>query len=32
MTKWTLATHIKDLTPQEFQEGVKAFFAKMARK
>jgi PhnB protein len=29
--KWTLATHIKDLTPQEFQEGVKAFFAKMAR-
>jgi PhnB protein len=30
--KWTLATHIKDLTAQELQESAKAFFAKMTRK
>jgi uncharacterized glyoxalase superfamily protein PhnB len=30
--KWTLATHIKDLTPKELQEGAEAFFAQMARK
>jgi uncharacterized glyoxalase superfamily protein PhnB len=30
--KWTLATHIKDLTPQEIQRGAQAFFAHMARK
>jgi uncharacterized glyoxalase superfamily protein PhnB len=29
---WTLATHIKDPTPEEIQEGAKAFFAKMTRK
>ena len=29
---WTLATHNKDLTPQEMQEGAQAFFARMARK
>ncbi len=28
---WSLATHIKDPTPQELQEGAKAAFAKMAR-
>ncbi|WP_298273518.1 VOC family protein [Geobacter sp.] len=26
---WTLATHIKDLTPQEIQQGAQAFFAQM---
>ena len=30
--KWTLATHIKDLTPQEVHLGAEAFFAQMARK
>ena len=29
---WTLATHIKDLTPQEIQQGAQAFFAQMTRK
>ncbi|ABQ27620.1 VOC family protein [Geotalea uraniireducens] len=29
---WTLATHIKDLTPQEIQEGALAAFAEMGRK
>lgn len=29
---WTLATHIKDLTPQEIQEGAQAFLARMAQK
>lgn len=29
---WTLATHIKDLTPQEIQQGAQAFFARMAQK
>lgn len=29
---WTLATHIKDLTPQEIQEGAQAAFAEMGRK
>lgn len=29
---WSLATHTKDLTPQELQEGAKAWFAQMARK
>jgi len=29
---WTLATHIKDLTPQEIQRGAQAFFAQMAKK
>lgn len=29
---WTLAVHIKDLTPQEIQQGAQAFFAEMARK
>ena len=29
---WSLATHTKDLTPQEIQEGAQAFFAKMAGK
>jgi len=29
---WTLATHIKDLTPQEIQEGAQAAFAQMGRK
>jgi len=27
---WTLATHIKDLTPQEMQQGAQEAFAKMA--
>jgi len=26
---WTLATHIKDLTPQEIQENAEAVFAKL---
>ncbi len=29
---WMLASHIKDLTPQEIQEGAQAAFAKMAKK
>ena len=29
---WTLASHIKDLTPQEIQQGAEAFFAQMTRK
>ena len=29
---WTLGTHIKDLTPQEIQEGARAFFARMAQR
>ena len=29
---WTLATHIKDLTPQEIQQGAQAAFAQMGRK
>lgn len=29
---WTLATHIKDLTPQEIQQGAQAAFAEMAKK
>lgn len=27
--EWSLATHKKDLTPEQIQEGAKAFFAKM---
>ena len=27
---WGIATHIKDLTPEEMAEGQKAFFAQMA--
>lgn len=29
---WTLATHTKDLTPQEIQQGAQAFFARMTQK
>lgn len=29
---WTLATHTKDPTPQEIQQGAQAFFARMTRK
>ncbi len=29
---WTLATHIKDLTPQEIQQGAQAFFVQMGKK
>lgn len=29
---WSLATHVKDPTPQELQEGAEAAFAKMAKK
>jgi len=29
---WSLATHTKDLTPKEIQQGAQAFFAEMARK
>ncbi|MGD9973159.1 MAG: VOC family protein [Desulfatirhabdiaceae bacterium] len=29
---WSLATHTKDLTPDEIHEGAKAFFDKMAEK
>ena len=29
---WTLATHIKDLTPAEIRQGAEAFFAGMAPK
>lgn len=28
---WTLATHTKDLTPKEIQQGAQAFFARMNR-
>ncbi len=28
---WTIATHIRDLTPEEIQEGARAFFAKAGR-
>jgi PhnB protein len=30
--RWMLATHTKDLTPQEIQQGAQAFFAQMAKK
>jgi PhnB protein len=30
--RWTLATHIKDLTPQELQQGAQDAYAKMANK
>ncbi|MBK5275969.1 MAG: VOC family protein [Desulfuromonadales bacterium] len=29
---WTLATHTRDLTPQEIQQGAQSFFAEMAKK
>lgn len=29
---WSLASHTNDLTPEEIQEGAKAFFAKMSEK
>jgi PhnB protein len=29
---WSLVSHTKDLTPEEIQEGAKAFFAKMTGK
>jgi uncharacterized glyoxalase superfamily protein PhnB len=29
---WSLATHVKDPTPQEIQEGAQAAFARMAEK
>lgn len=29
---WSLATHTRDLTPQEIQQGAQAAFAEMARK
>jgi uncharacterized glyoxalase superfamily protein PhnB len=29
---WSLASHVKDLTPKEIEEGAKAAFAKMAEK
>jgi uncharacterized glyoxalase superfamily protein PhnB len=29
---WTLATHTRDLTPQEIQQGAEAFFARVAQK
>jgi uncharacterized glyoxalase superfamily protein PhnB len=29
--RWTLATHIKDLTPEEMHQGAQAAFAKMAK-
>ncbi len=29
---WMLATHVKDLTPQEMQEGAQAAFARMGEK
>ncbi len=28
---WTIATHIRDLTPDEIQEGAQAFFAKAGK-
>jgi PhnB protein len=30
--RWTLATHIKDLTPQELQQGAQDAYAKMTNK
>jgi uncharacterized glyoxalase superfamily protein PhnB len=29
---WTIATHIKDMTPQEIREGAQSFCAEMAKK
>ena len=29
---WSLASHTKDLTPEEIQKGAEAMFAKMAKK
>ncbi len=29
---WMLATHVKDLTPQEIQQGAQAAFARMPKK
>jgi PhnB protein len=29
---WTLATHVKDLTPEEIEQGAQAAFAQMAEK
>lgn len=29
---WTIATHVKDLSPKEIEEGAKAAFAQMERK
>jgi PhnB protein len=29
---WSLASHTKDLTPEEIQKGSQAMFAKMAKK
>jgi PhnB protein len=29
---WTLATHVKDLTPQEMQQNAQEFFARMSNK
>lgn len=29
---WSLATRVRDLTPQEMAEGAKAFFARMAKR
>ena len=29
---WMLATHVKDLTPEEIQQGAEAAFAQMAKK
>ena len=29
---WSLATHIKDPTPQELEEGAKAFVSQMMKK
>ena len=30
--KWSLAQHVKDLTPAEMKQGQEAFFAKMKKK
>ena len=29
---WTLASHTRDLTPEEIRQGAEAFFASMAKK
>jgi len=29
---WILASHTRDLTPEEIREGAEAFFARMAKK
>ena len=29
---WMIATHIKDLTTQEIQQGARAFFTRTAKK